>query len=860
MNENCNDKNPLTRDGTSQVQRQLKALLPGFVNVDERSLDDLIAFAKKYASEINFFDTTNTANGDWVSFFEKEVDETGRTSPHYALFIAFLRLFQNLQNEVNTTTERHLEFYYKEVLQLQEKPAIPDQVHVIFDLAANTAAKFFPAGTALDGGQDATGVDRIYKTIDDVVINKGQVSELKSVFADLPSRGGDYRIYESPISNSADGLGEPIETDIQSWRTFGYTSSFPNADRKTAEIGFAIASPILRLAEGERTVEFRLVYRGGSSPLSTDGSEKTIFINNLRSSLRIQFSGEKGWIDGRNITIAQGSNINELRVITRVTRGLEPVIDADDEVLGFHFNTKFPVAKLTLKENSDPYLYNSLKRGLLSAINLKVNVVGVKDLVIYNDLSRLDADKEIQVFGSRPKVGSNFFIGSQEVFQKSLTNLKVNLNWSDLPLELANGFTEYYANYDSTGNAFRTNESFKGRFEILENNEWTSLLGINRPNLFDTQFSGSASFIQRSIQESEVSQNNLIRIPFNPIANIFPAVFTTRSLKSNRSFTLINNVNGANERDPDLVVDRFTNQTKSGFIRIQLSGTDFGHREFGPSVSKRVIEWQEEDREIRLLDGTTASSNTSRAIDIPREPYTPLVSDVSLDYSSEETISFDTTPATAAEDFEDRIDQFYHIAPFGAGESAPYHPVLRTVKTVPLFPQFDNAGNLYVGLSGLETPSTISILFQVAEGTNESGVDPETLILSYLSQNTWVDFSPNQITKESTNSLLESGIIRFDLPRSATTDNTILTPGLHWIRIAVKDNARAVSDLVDVRAQAVEAVFEDQGNDPNHLSESLPPESITDLDRVDGGVNGVEQPFNSFGGREEEKQRHFLPE
>jgi hypothetical protein len=42
-------------------------------------------------------------------------------APHYALFLAFLHLFRFDQTHINTITQRHLDFYYKEVLGLQPR-------------------------------------------------------------------------------------------------------------------------------------------------------------------------------------------------------------------------------------------------------------------------------------------------------------------------------------------------------------------------------------------------------------------------------------------------------------------------------------------------------------------------------------------------------------------------------------------------------------------------------------------------------------------------------------------------------------------------------------------------------------------
>ncbi len=49
----------IRRDGVSQAERQLAALSPDYVSVDERSTKDLLAFAKAYAADLNFFDMQN---------------------------------------------------------------------------------------------------------------------------------------------------------------------------------------------------------------------------------------------------------------------------------------------------------------------------------------------------------------------------------------------------------------------------------------------------------------------------------------------------------------------------------------------------------------------------------------------------------------------------------------------------------------------------------------------------------------------------------------------------------------------------------------------------------------------------------
>ena len=62
-------KNPVKRDGTSQKQRQLAALDPSFVKIDERTLEDFLVFAQEYSERVLFYNLDNKLDGTWESFW-----------------------------------------------------------------------------------------------------------------------------------------------------------------------------------------------------------------------------------------------------------------------------------------------------------------------------------------------------------------------------------------------------------------------------------------------------------------------------------------------------------------------------------------------------------------------------------------------------------------------------------------------------------------------------------------------------------------------------------------------------------------------------------------------------------------------
>ncbi len=190
------------RDGTSQAHRIDPALNPEFIAVDERTMKDWLAFAHAFSRELNYFDLNNQVKGDWSGFLPEELslrwqeiekflatpekfDSAEFDSfrrPHFVLFLAFLQLLKLTQGRLNTLTRRHLDFYFQEVLRLEKKAGIPDQVHLIVKASPYTDQIQLPAGILLNAGKDKLGKELAYRTDNKTNINHAQIEQLSSVF------------------------------------------------------------------------------------------------------------------------------------------------------------------------------------------------------------------------------------------------------------------------------------------------------------------------------------------------------------------------------------------------------------------------------------------------------------------------------------------------------------------------------------------------------------------------------------------------------------------------------------------------------------------------------------------------------
>nr|VFK36498.1 MAG: Baseplate J-like protein [Candidatus Kentron sp. SD]VFK77818.1 MAG: Baseplate J-like protein [Candidatus Kentron sp. SD] len=189
------------RDGTSQARRELKALDPDYVSVDERSLADLLAFGRAYARELIYYNEQNEASGDWSGFLSPTLDPDEVAAfmedpsklepeqrekyarPHLVLFLTFLRLLRHAQAQMNTLTRRHLDFYFQEALRMTKKAAVPDRVRVLIEPASDVEAFELPAGALLDAGEDSLGKALAYRTDRNIVVNRAKVEGLRSIFA-----------------------------------------------------------------------------------------------------------------------------------------------------------------------------------------------------------------------------------------------------------------------------------------------------------------------------------------------------------------------------------------------------------------------------------------------------------------------------------------------------------------------------------------------------------------------------------------------------------------------------------------------------------------------------------------------------
>jgi Baseplate J-like protein len=247
--------------------------------------------------------------------------------------------------------------------------------------------------------------------------------------------------------------------------------------------------------------------------------------------------------------------------------------------------------------------------------------------------------------------------------------------------------------------------------------------------------------------------------------------------------------------------------------------------------------------EIGDISSLINNINKFQAI-IPNEPWTPIIKNISLDY---------TASATAVD------IELIHLYPYtGTYKKEAIATALQQPRTY-LFPTFCDEGTLYIGLKDLQPGSNLNMLFQLAEATADSESEKETVQWYYLENNNWKILRTGfEVLDDDTDGLTTSGIIKFALPANMTNENSILPKGLHWIKATIPQNSKAVSETIAIFTQVIKATFTNAiSNDTLRLNAPLAAGSLAKLEVADSSVKKTTQPFDSFGGKQAEADGHF---
>lgn len=789
--------------------------------------------------------------------------------PHMALFIAFLELFRLAQDQMNGLTARMLDFYYEDVLHLAPKPPIPDRVHVVFELAKDVVDYDIAAGTPLKAGKDAAGKTLTYATTGDLVVNQARVGALKTLHVAKsasvdPAKVTLGGIFARPVANSVDGFGAPLPQTGGKWPTFGKGAvaakpqtlcdriaamgeqDDPRNDR--ARIGFALASPQLLLQGGNRLLRWRLPAQA------------------IALISAVELTGEKGWLTVARLD--RDADRDLIKLLTRAEQGVfDPAIDVgsaryfthEDSLYvylpvaevavvafdaGLHTGPVYPTPHPVIRVLVDPgtefpsATWITLQLGK-QALAVRVGSIderrqhfdGLTSLVVENASERVDATKPFDPFTLLPQSGMPLYIGSGEIFNKpfvaddKLVALAVNIRKVTDVEQRAAAQLELYNAYVLRGrqwvelarNAGDDVELFR-RVDLARNilftkvGDATERLPLARLPLIaedDLTLESSKGFLRIDL----VARGDFAGLP----PNVLAAALKVKELSISYYSVLP-------ELDAD--VEQFFHVYPFGVAEVFLGGPDAA---LDASRGDLVV-----DANQRLLPQFTFLAPDAAYRTAFRDTQRPRVA-----------MAGAATPSPCETLIDTLVQQANASSP-GSGGANQYDG------------EQQEEGMLLVGLEGLRPLDTLSLLFEFAQGSaaDEDG-DPPPIHWSYLTNNEWRPLNGESLVSDGTYGFQTTGIVRIDVPRDITDDNTIATTGLMWFAASVTDHSERIPMLVDVVAQAAVAQLVDNDNDASHFDAALPAGTIGKLAVAVAEIAKVTQPFASFDGKHREVGREF---
>ncbi len=178
-------------------------------------------------------------------------------------------MFRQLQNDLNQYTRKHLDYFYKEILQFKAKEAVPDKANVVFEIQKALKNYLIKKGILVKDGKDDNKQDILFSLDDDIVVTRTSIADKKTLFVNNRNAHAQTYVegvYMAPVAEMADGVEKEFSGDPKNFPTLGaHYSKYIDPETKfvkpypNARLGFILASPVLMLQSGStRTIDISL--------------------------------------------------------------------------------------------------------------------------------------------------------------------------------------------------------------------------------------------------------------------------------------------------------------------------------------------------------------------------------------------------------------------------------------------------------------------------------------------------------------------------------------------------------------------------------------------------------------------------
>lgn len=828
----------------------------------------------------DFFVALKNAGKKVFSFFNKVITyaSTELTSvkqqkvvyPDTMLLRTFVDLFDVYKQELNTLSNKHLDFYFRSILKQKELPITADTTYICATLANNDNTFALAAGTHFLAGTDANSNPILFENDKKVVLNPAVIQNAYTLTKNIDQATLYQVLYLNTISDV-----NTVKTDesgqIEKWETFG-TSIQPTG--VNVQMGFAFASPMLYLQLATtRKVTITFTFKDDTFKVNTFGGASYFL------------STENDWFLVKNTSCTATAN----------TFALTLTLDANaPAITNFKKNpdgytSSWPIFKVVFSQFIDVATPPQI-----TSIDIAVDVTESQNFQLYSDFGMLSTKKPFQPFGPTPNNGQHFNIGNSEIFSKPVDNLTMTIDWSNLP----DDFSVYYQQYnaylqnqygisDTSGNTTPDLDALSAKIDtVAKDDETKSKLETLLQNL-KTFFTGKDDDSQKNIipatppynSDDAVFYNSCFKVDFQLLQNGLWKPFSTERVNpiiieddneqpstnpvslfyldpatepsSPSSIFFSTNVN----KDQGVINPTLQNQplafsetTMNGFLRMQLTDPSYG---FGGTLYPNVV------AAIAIYNAKLIAeiiqNDSQTLIEPPNIPYTPTVKLFKGSYTASTTYTFDDTTTDAYPYFE-----YYYYTPFqtyqaynnengiatnGITLASPIYNPSKT--TLPLVPSFSAEGTLFIALETVIAPSELSLYIELARSYNNVNTDDDAITYNYLSTDGWKTLP---LLADETHNFSCSGIIKFNLPSDITKSSQTMPSNVFWISISVTDAPDHYAQTVFLDTNGIQVKRVITENTITDETPELAADSITGPETAIPELATIVQPFPSFGG------------
>lgn len=757
--------------------------------------------------------------------------------PQIGLLISFLEMYKAAQVKINDFNRRHLDYYYKDVLGLDQRKGNPDHLNIIIEPEIGVKRLEIKTSEVLITDIPNEQQPIIYELNNPITISAATIVEIKTIFvsqfAQVASKNIEIdTIIENQVFQASPKVFSVADyqknkDNYVSWPCLGEDQQGKLGNMRTMDnsnLGVYIASPLLYLPEGERTVTIKIKLESKSFEAIRDyflsykdtinankyGYNKntaeakkstktieTIIYELLSSAFVITYTGTKGWESINSYFVKfdpTPEGAEAIEIILKLKATDEPIDNYNQGIHNLGFESKFPIVRIGLNNFSKHYAYSFLQDIIIERLTITSEVKGFRSLLLQNSIGMVSPTSPFQIFGPQPILGSFLDIKNTNVFNRYLKDFSINISWLNLPREYG-GFETYYKEYPEQ---FRNSSFAVGIKALKTQNLHLNIVNQQQKELFTVKNDGFLSDFT-VIDKIDFSKLDFINEP------------SLAASDSNNPFAV------------------------DGTLRLELSSPQ---EAFGQEVFTKIF------------PEAVMSQAKKKALKqkLPNQPISPIIKSIAIDYTLEYSEILD-----GAANRENCKIQLIHDYPFGYDYIYPN----KYKKHTKFMPEFLDYDNLCIGLKDVEPRSELNLLFKFEDSSFHYTLQKTELVWSYLKNNSWIPFSDQDIIFDTTNNFMGSGIIRLSAPSVLPSGNTIMNPDLFWIKATTIDGVATKPNLLGIAFNGAVATRKYLPENYTKNTVSIPPYSIKGFEKSIKGVSAVWQLFSSINGEPPESIEKF---